>query len=170
MSLSIEKNWKYYLGLVLFFLSFLPYVISALILPFIHITAQVLSIMAVIAVGAEITFAASVVLLGKPFIQMLKAKIKNMCFKKQETPKQPKPISKCRHYIGVSFMLISFIPYFITEIALLFDYPQTSSGHLFYLLMLLAGDAIFIIAIFLLGDRFWDNLKRLFEYQPQQEK
>lgn len=168
MTITIEKNWRYYLGLTLFFFSFIPYLISALILPFIHITAQVLSIMAIIAVGAEITFATSVVLLGKPFIQMLKAKIKNIFFKQQTEIKSTKPMSKCRHYTGVSLMLISFIPYFITEIALLLDYPKTSSGHLLYLFMLLAGDALFIISIFLLGDRFWSNLKRLFEYQTKE--
>jgi len=92
-SMSKDKNWKYYLGLGLFIYSFIPVCTVELLflLPLTH--AQPASI-AVIYVGSgEFSFLGAAALLGKPFVESLKAKIKSF-FVRGKPTLPPKPIGK----------------------------------------------------------------------------
>jgi len=164
--IKIEKNWKYYLGLTLFVYSFVPYAVSGLILFFNIPVSEIIGITSVFLASAELAFFISVVLLGKTFVQILKAKVKKMFLPhKKEHP--AKPVSKRRHYIGITLLLLSALPYFIAELVLIFGYPKTDAEHWILFLVMLSGDAMFIISLFILGGDFWERLKNLFKYQGE---
>lgn len=162
--MNIRHNWKYYLGVILFCYSIIPYVIALLLL-FFHIPLEsFIAAAGLFIISAEISFAISAALLGKQFIELLRSKLKNVFLR----PKKVVPfryISKTRHYTGIILLLISFLPYFMAEICLLSGYPKTDAGHLNLFFVMLSGDAMFIIGLFALGGEFWDRLKNLFEWQ-----
>ncbi|MFH1653618.1 MAG: hypothetical protein ABIE74_06145 [Pseudomonadota bacterium] len=109
---------------------------------------------------AEVAFFFSIVLLGKPFIQMLKTRlIKSL----KGTIWTLKPISKRRHNVGIAMILLSFLPYYITQFVLiLFDLDQTDRHILVGLLML--SDVLFMTSLFVLGGEFWERLNKLFKW------
>jgi hypothetical protein len=158
-----KKDWKYYLGMTLFIYCWIPYIVSGAVLFFNIPMGKLIGIMAAFIASSEISFAISVVLLGKPFIQMLKAKLKGKLFR-HKAPGPEKPISKTRHYIGIILLILSFIPCFVVEISLFFGYPKTEGGHVVMYLGVIAGYTIFIVSLFILGGDFWDRLKELFQY------
>ncbi len=161
--MQIEKNWKYYTGITLFIYSFIPYLVAATFL-FLHIpTAKLLVILGIFIASAEISFLVSAALLGKVIIEAIKSKLRNIFKRRPEI--QPVPIGKVRHYTGIVFLLLSFLPYFIAEFLILTGYLQTEKEHMNLLLVMLSGDAIFIISLFMLGAEFWERLKRLFEWR-----
>ncbi|MBU0630986.1 MAG: hypothetical protein KKC80_08795 [Candidatus Margulisbacteria bacterium] len=108
---------------------------------------------------AEVAFFFSIVLLGKPF-QMLKTRlIKSL----KGTIWTLKPISKRRHNVGIAMILLSFLPYYITQFVLiLFDLDQTDRHILVGLLML--SDVLFMTSLFVLGGEFWERLNKLFKW------
>ncbi|MBL7210980.1 MAG: hypothetical protein ISS61_01225 [Desulfobacteraceae bacterium] len=124
---------------------------------------EVIGIIGAFLGSAELAFAISVVLLGKPFVKILGAKLKRI-FLRHKAVQPAKPVGKRRYYIGIVFLLLSFLPWFIAELALFFGYPKTEDGHTILLLIMLSGDAMFIISLFTLGGDFWDRLKNLFQY------
>ncbi len=154
------KPWTYYLGLVLFTFSFVAYGVVAL-LPFLHLATMTAATAAtVLIVAAELSFFSSIALLGKPFLQMLKEKWRALW---KRAPQAPVPVGKTRHYIGVVMMLASLLPYLAAEVLLIAGY--TKPFHLNFVIgLLLGGDALFVIALFVLGADFWERLKKLFEW------
>ena len=163
---EIHKDWKYYTGLILFVYSFIPYVVSGLIFFFKISVGEIIGILGVFLGSAELAFAISVVLLGKPFIQLLKAKFSSIFLRKKAV--QPsKPIGKIRHCIGIAILLLSFLPWFVIEIAFFFDYPKTETDHMTALAIMLLADAMFVASLFTLGGDFWNRFKHLFQYPGQ---
>ena len=160
----MKKNWKFYLGIVLFTYSWIPYIFVFLIEPFLDFsTTEALSLSSVLLISAEVAFAISVVLLGKEFINIIKTKLKKRFFKDAGDPGF-KPISKLRYRIGIWLFLISLaIPSFLMEVLLYFDYVHVI-GYTNCLYILLAFDAIFISSIFILSGEFLDKLRALFTY------
>ncbi len=162
--MEMEKNWKYYLGITLVLYSVFPYVFSAAVLPFLPVSSvQAVSIATALVVSGEISFLIAVALLGKPFIQMFKAKIKAL-FRRKKDAAPPRPVGRTRHSIGVSMLLVSFfVPYLLTEIALYFEYVE-KYGHTDLLILMISGDLLFVASLFVLGDEFWGRMKALFEW------
>jgi len=156
-----DKSWKYYLGLGLFIYSFLPICTVELIF-LLPLTPAEKASVAVIYVGSgEIAFLCAVALLGKPFVEALKAKIKGF-FVRKKPAAPPEPIGKTQHAIGVTLFFMSFLPYPVVEGILIFGHP--TGRDLNYLVSaMLAGDVIFIVSLFVLGGEFWERLKKLFE-------
>jgi hypothetical protein len=165
-TMNVEKGWKYYLGITLFVYSFIPYCISGLLLFFGIPLGEMMAFIGVFIVSAEVSFALSVVLLGKTVVMALRAKFKEI-FKRKKTATIAKPISKRRHYTGVTLLLLSFLPDIITVITLFFGYPKTATGDLVLLLIMLTGITLFITGLFVLGDEFWERLKKLFQWQGE---
>lgn len=161
--MAIEKNWKYYLGIALFVYSFLPYFV-AVALFFLHMPiTKLLAFLGVFIVSAEVSFIVSAALLGKTVIEYIKARLKGVF--KSPMQAQSVRVGKARHYLGIVLLILSFSPYFFVEISLLLGYPKTDGGHTALFWVMLSGDAIFIISLFVLGSDFWERLKKLFEWQ-----
>ncbi len=162
-----EKNWKYYLGLSLFGYSFVP-ILTVELLFFLPISHAEAASLAVIYVGSgEVAFFAAIALLGRPFVDTLKTKLKSF-FIRNKPARPPRPIGKTRHTIGVILFFASFLPYPFVVAALMFLHPTGRDIH-YLVAVLLAGDGIFITSLFVLGGEFWERLKRLFEWPGKQQ-
>ncbi len=69
------KGRKYYAGLGLFIFSWIPWSLAPLVFFLDLPTAQAASISAGLVILGEVTFLASIPLLGRPFIKQLKDKL-----------------------------------------------------------------------------------------------
>jgi hypothetical protein len=161
----IEKNWKYYLGISLFVYSFIPICTAELVF-FLPLSKTVAASVVMVYLGSgELSFLGAIALLGKPFIEAIKTKMKAF-FLPSQISGPPRPIGRTRHYVGVSLFFISFLPYPGTEVALLLSDPARINLTALLAVMFL-GDAVFIASLFILGSEFWERLKRLFAWPGQ---
>lgn len=160
---TIKKDWKYYLGIALFVYCFIPYVFTFLVLPFLPVSkVTAVSLATGLLISSEISFLLCVALLGKPFIQLLKSKIKAIF--KEKGVEHLKPVGKVRHHVGITMLLVaSVVPYFLTEIALLLGYVE-KYGHTALISLLILGDLLFITSFFVLGGEFWARVNELFAW------
>ena len=159
---TIQKEWKFYLGIGFFACSILADVIF-LTVPFLGFSGtKIISLLAIFAAAAELFFLLSILLLGNIVIQKIKEKIQSWF--KREKPTVPIYISKRRHYVGVILFFLSFIPYLIIEISLLLGYPTGRAQHVNFFIFLIAGDILFITSLFVLGDTFWEKMRALFKW------
>lgn len=159
----MEKDSKYYLGILLFILSFVPYILVFVIMPFLGLsTSSYLAASSILLISAEAIFLVSVMLLGRAIIDAIKAAIKKV-FKSAFT--NQKPISYTRHSIGLIMFFASLVyPTLLLEMILIFD-KINQVGQLNMMLILFSGDIIFIASFFVLGGDFISKLKSLFKYQ-----
>ncbi len=161
----MKKTWKFYLGIGLIIYSFVPYIFVFMIMPFLSFsTAEALSISSVILISAEVAFVSAVALLGKDFVNMIKAKFKSK-FSRKGDKASFKPISKLRFRIGIIlFILTLSIPSILTEVVLYYNYVDVIGlSNLLYIF--LSFDVIFILSLFILGGEFIDKLRGLFTYK-----
>lgn len=156
-----EKKWKFYIGIGFLILSFIVD-IAFIIVPFLGFSGtKIISLMTILAILAEAFFFISILLMGKEIINNIKEKI-SYWFKKPEAM-APVFISRKRHSFGVWIFFISMLPYPLIEISLLLGFPS-SGEHMFCFFLLLAGDILFVTSFFMLGEPFWDKVKKLFSY------
>lgn len=156
------SGWKERLGLGLFIYSFVP-ICTVELLAFLPIPAgQAVTYGALFIASGEAALLGAVALLGKPFIQAMKDRIQGLLFRRKG-PGAPQAISRVRHRVGVALFLLSFLPYLAAEGMLLFGHPAEPDRQTL-LRLLLGGDALFIVSLFVLGGEFWARLKRLFEW------
>ena len=163
----MKKDWKYYLGTALVVYSIVPYIFTFLILPFLPVSkVTAVSLATGLLVSSEIAFLISVALLGKPFVQLIKSKIKGFIFRKKgDAPL--KPVGRLRHRVGITMLLAaSIVPYFLTEIALALNFVE-KYGHTLLIGLLVVGDLMFIASFFVLGGEFWGRFKQLFQWAGQ---
>ncbi len=164
----MKEDKKYYLGIGLFVYCFIPWVFTFLVLPFLPVSkVNAVSIATGLLISSEISFLLCVALLGKPFIQVIKTKIKGIFRKKGAA--DLKPVGKVRHAVGITMLLAaSIVPYSLTEIALLLGYVE-KYGHTDLINLLILGDVLFITSFFILGGEFWAQVKKLFEWPGNRE-
>jgi hypothetical protein len=117
---------------------------------------------AIYLASGEISFLAAVALLGKPFVIAIKDRIKRFLFRPKELVK-PKAIGRIRHSVGVTLFLLSIVPYYATMGVLFLAHPKEPDLQTL-LYLLLAGEGLFFVSLFVLGEEFWARLKRLFEW------
>lgn len=161
--MGTENKWKYRLGMTLFIGSFAPYFVGAILFLFHIQLPNQLTFFGVLIAVSELAFIASIALLGKEFIKAIKAKIHKIF--KIESLLQPAVIGKIRHRLGIFLLILSSLPYLISEISLLLGYPRGEQGRMWLLLILLLGDVAFISSLFVFGEDFCERLKKLFEYK-----
>jgi hypothetical protein len=165
----MKKDKKYYLGIALFGYSFIPYIFTFLVLPFLPISnVKAVSIATGLLVSSEVSFFLSVALLGKPFIQLIKSKIKGSIFRKKgDAPL--KSVGKFRHRVGITMLIVaSIVPYFFTEIALMLGFVE-KYGHSSLVGLLVMGNVLFITSFFVLGGEFWARFSQLFQWPGKTE-
>jgi hypothetical protein len=158
-------DWKRRLGVALIVYSFIPICTVGLV-PFLNVSGSfAVTFGAVYLASGEIAFLAAVALLGKPFVTAVKDAVKRFLFRRTE-PARPQPISRARHAVGVALFALSFAPYYATMGVLLLAHPQEPDLQTL-LCLLLAGEGLFFVSLFVLGEEFWARLKRLFEWPGQ---
>jgi hypothetical protein len=162
-----SKDWKQRLGMGLLVYSFVPLCTVELV-AFLPLTGvQAVLFGSVYVASGEIAFLGAVALLGKPFIQTVKSKIKSIFFR-GKAPSAPKPISKTRHYLGVTLLVLSLFPYYLSIASLFFMRPDAPNLRAL-LYALLSGEGLFIAGLLVLGEEFWARLKRLFEWPGKEQ-
>mgnify|MGYP001230997921 CR=1 FL=1 len=155
-------TWKRRLGLGLLVYSFVPLCTVGL-LAFLDVPpAAAVTYSAVYLASGEIAFLAAVALLGKAFVTAVKDKIKAF-FRTTGKPATPRPISRARHAMGVSLFALSIVPYY-AALGFLLLARITSADVPLLLGLLLSGEGLFLVSLFVLGEEFWARLKRLFEW------
>jgi len=161
----MKKGWKFYLGIVLFTYSWLPYIFVFTIMPFLGFsTVEALSLSSGLLISAEVAFAISIALLGKEFMHLIKSKIKRLFFTKSGEYKS-KPIGKTRYRLGMIIFLISLIvPTLLLEVIFYYNWEE-AIGYQNFIYILVAFDVLFICSLFLLGFEFIDKVRKLFTYQ-----
>lgn len=157
----LEKDWKYYLGLGLFIFSWLTFAV-ALLAPFMPVSkATAAALATAFIIAGEVTFWASIALLGKPFLQLLKAKL--IAFLHSRRPAELRRVSKRRHDIGLALFFCSFLAYCLALVIAFLDLPRDQMLNAI-INILIIGEAIFFVSLFVLGGEFWAKLKKLFQW------
>ena len=116
--------------------------------------------------SGEVSFYGAAALLGKEFLAAMKKKFASW-FRRTAAP--PKPVSRARHQAGVLLLALSFLPYYFALIYLVFFVPENATLHVLAW-SLVAGEALGIGSLFVLGGQFWDRLKRLFQWQDEERR
>lgn len=156
----MTKDWKYYLGLVLFAYSFAPLVVVGC-LPLMGMSLAESGALAVVFLATgEIAFYGAAVLLGKEFLVALKRRL-HILFRRPAAP--PRPVGRTRHRLGVAVIAASFLTYYAVLIDLLFFSPAESEVT-FLAWSLVGGEAMSMAGLFLLGGQFWERLRHIFDW------
>lgn len=158
-----NRDWKRRLGLALVVYSFVPLCTVELVALLPLSRAMAVTVGAVYLASGELAFLAAVALLGKAFVVEIKDKIKAFLLRSRAGDRPAKPVGRTRHAIGVTLFCLSIVPYYLTLGVLLFTHPGEPDLQTL-LLVLLAGEALFFISLFVLGEVFWERLKKLFEW------
>ncbi len=157
----LEKDWKYYLGLGLFIFSWLTFFV-ALLAPFMPVSkATAAALATAFIIAGEVTFWASVALLGKPFMQLLKTKL--ITFLHSRKPVELRRVSKLRHDVGLALFFCSFLSYYLALAVAFLDLPRDQMLNAI-INILFTGEATFFVSLFVLGGEFWAKLKKLFQW------
>src|SRR5262249_29685110 len=99
-------------------------------------------------------------LLGKPFVESLKTKVKGLFAR---PPGPPTPISRRRHAFGLVLFSLSLVTYYLamTIPFLGWDKAAELTG---IVAVALAGEVFFLTSLFVLGGEFWERLKALYRW------
>ena len=159
------RGWKFYIGLALFVYSFGTIGIAAVV-PFLFSPTLAATLVTCVVASGEIGFWVSAALLGKPFIDALKAKLAAL-FVRQVSP-APRPISKRRHVFGLVLFSLSFVTYYIA-MATPFLRLEKSTELRAIVVVAITGELLFVSSLFVLGGEFWGRIKALYRWPGQLE-
>lgn len=111
--------------------------------------------------GPEICLIIGAALSGKRAVHLITEKVKR-CFRRGP----PMPTSKIRYTVGLVLLVLGNL------ILLIRDYAAPLFGvevsNMTLLGVNLVADVIIIVSFFVLGQQFWEKLKRLFTWEPDQ--
>jgi hypothetical protein len=156
------RGWKFYVGLILFIFSFATFLLAALA-PFLFSAATAATVATIVVVSGEIGFLVSAALLGKPFVQAIKTKIKAL-FTSGTAPVPPRPVSRSRHAFGLVLFSLSFVAYYVVMAIPFFGLMKTSELRI-VIIVAIVGELLFVVSLFVLGGEFWGRIKALFQWQ-----
>jgi hypothetical protein len=157
----LEKDWKYYLGVGLFIFSWLTFAVT-LLTPFMPVSKATAAVLVTaLIIAGEVTFWASIALLGKPFMQLLKTKL--IAFLHSRKPAELRHVSKRRHDVGLALFFCSFLSYYLALAVAFLELPRDQMLNAI-INILIIGQATFFVSLFVLGGEFWAKLKRLFQW------
>jgi hypothetical protein len=154
------RGWKFRIGLALFIYSCATF-LAAVLIPFLFSTAVAATLVTCVVISGEVGFWVSAALLGKPFIQGLKAKLKGW-FARTD-PAAPRPISRTWHVVGLILFSLSFVTYYIAMAIPFFGWEKsTELGAI--VAVALTGEFLFASSLFVLGGEFWERIKALYRW------
>ncbi len=152
-----QTRWRLRLGLIVFVIGFL----SPLFIPLVTASELPTKWKAVIsgflAIGIPELFSiAAIAIMGKPGFNYIKARF--FGFLKKYGPADR--VSRTRYRIGLVMFLLPIFFGWLAPYA-----PNLIPGYeLHRFAVNLAGDALFITSLFVLGGDFWDKVRALFVY------
>ncbi len=161
------RGWKFYVGLALFVYSFATFGIAALV-PFVFPPAVAAALLTGVVLSGELGFWVSAALLGRPFIDALKAKVAALVARRDS--RAPPPISRPRHVLGLVLFSLSFVTYYVA-MATPFLGLSKSVELTAIVVVAITGELLFVSSLFVLGGEFWERIKALYrwprEHHPQ---
>ena len=155
----MEKDHKFTLGIALLIWSFAACGVLFLI-PKLEISGLWASVIAIaVILSAEVSFLASIALLGRPFFQL----IKTQCSKILTLPEpgEPKYMSRQRHRFGIFLFLFSTFPFYAALTLLLLGDPDRRIVSA-AIALLITGELLFLLSLWVLGPEFREKLRNLF--------
>jgi len=155
------RGWRWYVGLALFVYSCLTFVIAALV-PFAFSAAVAATVATGVIVSGEVGFWVSAALLGKPFVEGLKAKLKGL-FTRQQQVAAPQPISRAQHAFGLVLFSLSFVTYYLAMTIPFLGFAK-STELTAIVVVALSGELLFLCSLFVLGGDFWARIKALYQW------
>jgi len=163
--MKTSKSWQYKLGLTFIFIGMILPVFSFFV-PFLGFsTGESATIIAILTIGGpEVGIILGIALAGKEGYETIKNNIIKLFRYKTKTII---PVSRQRYNIGlVLFFIGLIIPVLTLYIPWVLDSSFSLENQRY---LTLVGDLIFIVSLFVLGDQFWDKLKRLFVWEKKYE-
>jgi hypothetical protein len=160
MESTLARGWKFYIGVVLFVYSFGTFGIAALV-PFLFSPAMAATLVTGVVVSGEIGFWVSAALLGRPFVDALKAKLVAP-FVRQESRRQ-RAVSRPRHVFGLVLFSLSFVTYYVA-MATPFLRLSKSTELTAIVVVAITGELLFVSSLFVLGGEFWGRIKALYRW------
>jgi hypothetical protein len=159
-----KRDWRYYVGLILFVLHLLLPVLALIFVPMLGLSAGISALLFSLSLagGPDVLLIAAAALMGKDNLQYLFSKLgsrfKNLVKRDQVSPQ--------RYKVGLWMMVISVI----ITVGLFYFFPQALSdgnqpGWGFYVTV--GADIVFIISFFVLGAGFWAKIQALFQYNAR---
>lgn len=159
----LKKDWKFYLGIGFLILSFLLPLLGFAI-PFLKLNVEIIIPLTAFLIvgGPEIMVVIAAAFLGKKFYTHFRNKLYSF-FKRK---KKPKRVSKTRYYFGLTIMLLSIVPFYLSEyLPQIFPNKTYEKNIIFFI-----ADLSFVISFFILGGDFWEKFKKLFTYDELADK
>lgn len=153
------KGWKFYLGVALFIYGFASFGMAAL-MPLLCVPAVAATVATAIVISGEVCFWVSAALLGKPFVEGLKSKLKAIF---NQVPSPPQPISRRRHAFGLVLFSLSFVTYYVVMVIPFLGWEK-GTGLTAIVAVALCGELLFLASLFVLGGEFWAKLKALYQW------
>jgi hypothetical protein len=145
MNQAPTKGWKFYLGLTLFLFSLATFGAAALA-PFLFSAATAATVVTAAVVSGEIGFWVSAALLGKPFVEALKAKVKGL-FARGMGAVPPQPIGRSRHTFGLALFSLSFVTYYVA-MAIPFFGLEKDAELAAIVIVAVSGEVLFLTSLF----------------------
>lgn len=164
---NASPGWRYKLGMVMFILPVLSFVVAPIVIPLLGLSAEEsAALIGGILVGGELIWLASIPLLGKEGFK----RVKDQMFSKLKLTDNP--ISKTRHSWGLGLMGSSLLFQGLVLIWIVFGFFYLGKGHLtesvggatfaeeasFMAYALIVSAVAFFVGVWLLGGRFVDRL------------
>jgi hypothetical protein len=159
-----QRDWRYYLGLVLFVLSLILPFLALVIVPLLGVSPGISTVLYGLSVagGPDLILIGAAALLGKENLQYLFSKLGNW-FKNLVKWDQ---VTHNRYRVGIGLLVISVL----TGLLMFYIFPESlrqgdQPGWGFYVTV--GADILFIISFFVLGAEFWGKLRALFQYNAR---
>ncbi len=154
------RGGKFYVGLALFVYSFGTFGIAALV-PFLFSPTVAAALVTGVVISGELGFWVSAALLGKPFVDALKAKVAALFVRPE--PRAPRAISRRRHVFGLVLFSLSFVTYYVA-MATPFLRLSKSTELTAIVGVAITGEPLFVSSLFVLGGEFWGRIKALYRW------
>ena len=159
-----KRDWRYYLGLILFVLSLILPILALIFVPLLGLSGGINTVLYGLSVagGPDILLVAAAALMGKENLEYLFSRLGRR-FKNLVKWDQ---VSARRYRVGVWLLVISVL----TTLVLFYIFPESlregnQPGWGFY--VTLGADIVFIISFFVLGAEYWAKIRALFQYNAR---
>ena len=163
--IETQRDWRYYVGLILFVLSLILPILALIIVPMLGLSPGISAVLYGLSVagGPDVMLIGAAALLGKENLEYLFGKLGGW-FKKLVKWDQ---VSPGRYRIGVWLFWLSILVnvgvFYLLRDSLTAGDNQPGWG--FYVTV--GADILFIISFFVLGAEFWAKLRALFQYDAR---